>query len=270
MSSIESDPPLDPEQQYALEYVVHNLNDTTGGKKYFYVAGYAGTGKSHLLKQIMATLAPERESLALAWTGIASQILGGMTLVAFCGLEFDHTGHVADTGFMRCRSELTGRMIRGMTDRGLRQKIRDGKLLLVFDEIVAIHDSVLDALLAAFQDLRRGLIGCHEPFGGIPAVLSGDPCQLGRMELYGDSPKFPSSDYPTGYCWEGITWSHMAPDILYLQKFHRGGGSDTAYLNLLAEIRMKPREGGVPQFSPEALATLEKTRDRDGGKKKPM
>lgn len=183
---------LDGDQEYALHHIIDQLGKPDG-KKYFYITGFAGTGKTHLLKHIISAVSDQHETVALIWAGIASQTLGGVTIMSYCGLEFDRSGLVADTGYMRCRTELTGRMISGLTRRGLRQRIRDRELILIFDEVVAVHDTVLAALSAAYQELRRGLPGCHEPFGGMAVIFSGDACQLGRMELKENSPQYPSS-----------------------------------------------------------------------------
>lgn len=55
-----------------------------------------------------------------------------------------------------------------------------------------------------------------------------------------------------------------------LTHFHRGGGEDLLYLNLLAEIRTAPRQlESMPDLSGEAMRTLQKIRDREGGARPP-
>lgn len=99
-------------------------------------------------------------------------------------------------------------------------------------------------------------------------ILSGDPFQLGRVELYDKSPAYPPTDYPTGPCWNAQSWTEMKPVVMYLTSFHRG--QDTDYLKLLAEIRSAPRiRAGLPQFSNTSMKVLSIIRDRDGGTRPP-
>ncbi|KAF9418909.1 hypothetical protein HW555_004429 [Spodoptera exigua] len=68
---------LNPEQQRVLEACL-------GGKNIFFT-GSAGTGKSFLLKRIVAALPPD-VTIATASTGVAACHVGGTTLHAFAGI----------------------------------------------------------------------------------------------------------------------------------------------------------------------------------------
>ncbi|KAF4649794.1 hypothetical protein FOZ61_000971 [Perkinsus olseni] len=148
-----------------------------------------------------------------------------------------------------------------------KMRVKSKQIVLLIDEVAALHNVVLDALSGAFADLiQEG--DMSKPFGGVPVILSGDPCQLGRVELYEKSPAYPPDEYPTRPCWEGQAWSDMDPVVMYLTSFHRG--QDVGYLKLLAEVRAAPRlRAGVPHFSEESMRVLSLIRDRDGGQVPP-
>lgn len=71
---------MTPEQQRVLDWFL-------GGKSIFFI-GSAGTGKSNLLKRIVAALSPDVIT-ATANTGISASQIGGITLHQFAriGLE---------------------------------------------------------------------------------------------------------------------------------------------------------------------------------------
>ncbi|KAF4650736.1 hypothetical protein FOL47_000897, partial [Perkinsus chesapeaki] len=140
------------------------------------------------------------------------------------------------------------------------------QVVVIIDEVVALHDVVLDSLSSAIASVMPS--SSSLPFGGVPVILSGDPCQIGRVELYDKSPAYPPTEYPTGPCWKADSWRAMRPVVMYLTSFHRG--QDSPYLKLLAEIRSAPRiRAGLPQFSESSMKILNTIRDRDGGARPP-
>lgn len=102
----------------------------------------------------------------------------------------------------------------------------------------------------------------------MPVVVSGDPCQLGRV-AFCTSEAYPEDTYPVEPCWRSETWLAMDLRTFYLIKLHRCSGGDVEYLGMLAEIRGNSRSDGRADFSPTSMKVLEAIRDREGGDQPP-
>ncbi|EER06791.1 hypothetical protein Pmar_PMAR013843 [Perkinsus marinus ATCC 50983] len=268
MSSEGSLDGLDDDQKKSLRYIQEKLR-SHDGPLYMFITGYAGTGKSTLLHATTNTLSSEYEVVILTWNALAARSIRGQTIMSFFSLSYEQSGIVGDNAYMRDCSTLSSKMCTSI--QSSRQRLlRTEKLVIVLDEIGAIHNTILDAISQALQAIRKGMDNCHLPFGGVPVIMAGDPCQLGRVELCCTSPKYSPDLFPTMPCWKSTTWRDMDPVIIYLRRFHRGGGTDHQFLNLLKEIRASKRvKPGVPEFSGESLQLLQTMRDRDGGKTPP-
>lgn len=252
---------LDHHQQLAYDHIMEHIK-RPGSSRYFYITGSAGVGKTHLMNHLINSLPPDLEPVVLTWSGMAArQLTNASTIMSYCGLTFDSTGLVGDNAYMRDTPILQRRMVAYL--RG--KKTLPKKPVLFLDEVGALHSSILDALSGTFKELvPNGDRG--KAFAGIVVVLCGDVCQLGRVELFDQSPAYPPGEYPTYPCWQSSTWEQMAPTALYLREFHRSGGEDIAYLELLEQIRSAPPlSPGVPRLPDQAARTLQKIRDRDGG-----
>lgn len=174
---------LDQHQKLAYDYIIDRIRDPAS-PRYFYIAGFAGTGKTHVMNALINTLSTNFKPLVLTWSGIAArQLTGGSTIMSFCGLTFDSSGLVGDNSYMRSHGDLKRRMVGYL--RGERI-FSDKSPVLFLDEVAALHDSVIDALSGALQELIPQSRH-HLPFGGIPVILSGDVCQLGRVEFFEES-----------------------------------------------------------------------------------
>ncbi|KAF4678091.1 hypothetical protein FOL47_005370 [Perkinsus chesapeaki] len=260
---------LDQDQRKVFQKVVTSIRSTLANEKeleerYFFITGDAGCGKSFLLKSIIHEIGTEPANpVILAWTGMAAKQVGGLTIQSYFRLAFDKTGMVGDNAFMRSTVELTRRMVMGIKGSDEEKRLKRGAVIYV-DEVGAVHHSVLDAISETIKIIRQGMPSSHLPFGGLPVVLSGDPCQIGRVSLFEGSSRYSPEQYPTRPFWESACWGEMRPTIMYLTKFNRG--SDSEYLGLLKEIRRSTSEDdGVPKFSSSSVSVLSKIRDRDGG-----
>ncbi|KAF4678599.1 hypothetical protein FOZ60_016362 [Perkinsus olseni] len=230
---------LDAEQSQIRDTILSALRSGSE-KQYFLVAGLAGTGKTYLVKEILVELNTNR--LVLGW------------------------GRRKASGSGCTRPVLTERMVQGLRLRRLQEVLSD-RAVLILDELQAIQGSAFEALSDAFKTLRREKTGCNLPFGGVPVILTGDPCQLGRVPFH-ESEQYTETSFPTTPCWLTDTYKLMDPVTFYMELIHRG--QDTGYLQMLAEIRNSSEgDRGVPRFSPAAMAVLENIRDRDGGNKAP-
>ncbi|EER10011.1 hypothetical protein Pmar_PMAR017581, partial [Perkinsus marinus ATCC 50983] len=257
--------PLDEEQARAMDYILQRIGNHETEPVYFFVTGYPGVGKTKLATALINALQPQKEVIALAWNALSARTVGGQTVMEFFSLPFDQSGIVADNAYMRSERALTDKMMNCLkTER--RQRIASANVVLLIDEISAIHSTVFCAISEVFKRIRND---DGKPFAGVPTLLFGDFLQLGRVEFCDTSQEFPAEEFKTGPCWDTSTWLSMEPVTIYLTRFHRG--ADQGYLNMLSEIRRGEQwRPGVPKFSKESLEVLQNIRDRDGGEAAPL
>ena len=161
---------LSDEQQHVLELV-------TEQKKSVFFTGSAGTGKSVLLREIIARLRSkhkrELDRVAVtASTGLAACNVGGVTLHSFGGIGLGK----------EAVPELVKKIKRNQKakNRWLRTKV------LVVDEISMVDGDLFDKLEAIARIVRNN----GRPFGGIQLVITGDFFQLPPVPDYGKISKF--------------------------------------------------------------------------------
>lgn len=139
---------------------VENLFHRT--KRNFVVRGGAGTGKSSLLKRLVAS---SRKNVAVvSFTGLAALNAGGETIHRFFGLKL---------GFQaRSRLQLTEEAEQIRTER--LRKFRDLQALFI-DEVSTVRADLLDAVDGILRE--HGPVP-GTPFGGVQVGLFGDVLQL--------------------------------------------------------------------------------------------
>ena len=141
---------LSQEQQRVLQAVKR-------GESVFFT-GSAGTGKSWLLKRIIASLPPDT-TFPTASTGVAACHIGGKTLHSFAGIG-NGSGDL-DSCIKQASAEPSASQWRRCQ-------------CLIIDEISMIDAELFDKLEAIARTVRRS----RKPFGGIQLVLCGDFLQL--------------------------------------------------------------------------------------------
>lgn len=145
---------LSDEQQIILNMVVEQ-------QKSIFFTGSAGTGKSVLLREIIASLRrkyykePDRISIT-ASTGLAACNIGGVTLHSFSGIGIGNTSV----------PELIKKIKRNQKakHRWMRTKV------LIIDEVSMVDGDLFDKLEAIARELRKN----GRPFGGIQLIITGD------------------------------------------------------------------------------------------------
>ena len=169
---------LSEEQQHVLELVTEH-------KKSAFFTGSAGTGKSVLLREIIAALRrkyqkePDRVAVT-ASTGLAACNVGGVTLHSFAGIGLGKEEV----------PELVRKIKRNQKakHRWMRTKI------LVVDEVSMVDADLFDKLEAIARQLRNN----GRPFGGIQLVITGDFFQL---------PPVPDSGRIAKFAFDAATWN---------------------------------------------------------------
>ncbi|CCJ28805.1 unnamed protein product [Pneumocystis jirovecii] len=161
---------LSEEQKTVLRIVVEE-------QKSIFFTGSAGTGKSILLREIIASLRkkyskePDRVAIT-ASTGLAACNIGGVTLHSYAGI-----------GLGRDSSEDLCKKIRRnkkCLSRWLRTKV------LVIDEISMVDAELFDKL----ENIARKLRNNENSFGGIQVIVTGDFFQLPPVPDQGKMAKF--------------------------------------------------------------------------------
>ncbi|KAI8439517.1 hypothetical protein MSG28_013271 [Choristoneura fumiferana] len=215
---------LNPEQQRVLEACL-------GGKNIFFT-GSAGTGKSFLLKRIVAALPPD-VTVATASTGVAACHVGGTTLHAFAGIG-DGSGTVDHL----CDKALKLPLVA--------QKWRKCKHLII-DEISMVDGAFFEKLEAVARHVRRN----DKPFGGIQLILCGDFLQLPPVVDKGKTEK--------RFCFQSPCWDRCIDLCFELKEVHRQ--KDHEFVSILNSIRI----GRVTkEISDRLLGTARQKIESDG------
>ena len=172
---------LSGEQQRVLDLVVRQT-------KSVFFTGSAGTGKSVLMRAIIAELRkkyvkePDRVAVT-ASTGLAACNIGGVTLHSFGGI-----GLGKEDIPTLCKKIKKNQKAK---NRWIRTKI------LVIDEISMVDGDLFDKL----EGIARSIRNNGRPFGGIQLVITGDFFQL---------PPVPDQDNKSRgakFAFEATTWS---------------------------------------------------------------
>ncbi|ORC86625.1 PIF1 helicase-like protein [Trypanosoma theileri] len=196
--------PLSEEQQQIFDLVVNR------GRSIFLTGG-AGTGKSHLLRSIVAAL-PKETTFVTATTGIAALNLGGSTIHNFAGCGIiDPQQHSADDVYYTVQRKTRAK-----------RNWRTCSVLVV-DEISMMDAWFLDVL----EYVARKIRGSREPFGGIQVVFSGDFLQL--------PPVVKNSKKEARFCFEAKSWCRINPRVCILSRCFRQ--KDGVFFGMLNEMR---------------------------------
>ncbi len=159
---------LSAEANYTLRFI----NQTN---KSIFLTGKAGTGKTTLLKEIIATT--HKNTVVVAPTGIAALNAGGVTIYSMFQLPFaafipDNKQVAQFSGVIKFENRDTlGRHFKmNATKRSI---IRNMELLII-DEVSMLRADVLDAIDFMLKKVRRN----ERPFGGVQVLFIGDLLQL--------------------------------------------------------------------------------------------
>ncbi|XP_011567686.3 ATP-dependent DNA helicase PIF1 [Plutella xylostella] len=218
---------LNPEQQQVLDACL-------GGKNIFFT-GSAGTGKSFLLKRIVAALPPD-VTVATASTGVAACHVGGTTLHAFAGIG-DGSGSVDNLCERAMKLPLVA------------QKWRKCRHLII-DEISMVDGTYFEKLEAVARHVRKN----DKPFGGIQLILCGDFLQLPPVIDRNDKAKLGKK-----FCFQSPCWDRCIELCFELKQVHRQ--KDQEFVSILNSIRI----GRVtPDITQRLTATARQKIESDG------
>ncbi|KAJ2988567.1 hypothetical protein NUW54_g9077 [Trametes sanguinea] len=198
---------LNSEQVRVLHMVVQE-------EKSVFFTGAAGTGKSLLLRAIIAALRkkyakkPEVVSVT-ASTGMAASNIGGMTI---------HSWGAVTPGLHNVDRQIS--CIK--TCKPAFKRWKETKVLII-DEVSMVDGQLFDTL-AKLADLLRKKT--DKPFGGIQLVVTGDFFQLPPVTKSGEEPFF---------AFESEAWKRCIDHTVTLTQVYRQ--KDTHFVELLNELR---------------------------------
>ncbi|KAB0795079.1 hypothetical protein PPYR_11918 [Photinus pyralis] len=188
-----------------------------------FFTGSAGTGKSFLLKKIIAAL-PPNATAATASTGVAACHIGGTTLHQFAGIG---------------RGEATLERSFVMASKSVvAQGWRKTKHLII-DEISMIDADYFEKVEEVARYVRRN----DKPFGGIQLILCGDFLQL---------PPVTKRNETTRFCFQSPMWERCVQRSFELSEVHRQ--HDSEFINILNKLRL----GEVPKEVADKLMATSK------------
>ena len=153
-------------------FVEQFINQTSQS---IFLTGKAGTGKTTLLRKIMAST--HKNAVIVAPTGIAALNAGGVTIHSFFQLPF--AGFIPEFGAQPAFSESVKfetkqTLLRHFTMNKTRLKMIRNIDLLIIDEVSMLRADLLDAIDWTLRNIRR----VHEPFGNVQVLFIGDLLQL--------------------------------------------------------------------------------------------
>lgn len=183
------------------------------GKSVFFT-GSAGTGKSVLMRAIIAQLRhkyrsePDRVAVT-ASTGLASCILEGQTLHSWAGIGLGKEP----------APELVKKVKRNMKSRQRWQRTK----VLIIDEISMVDGQLFDKLEQVARTIRNN----GRPFGGIQLVFTGDFFQL---------PPVPDRNTEAKFVFEASNWGTCIQHTILLTHVFRQ--KDEEFAKMLNEMRL--------------------------------
>lgn len=190
--------------------------ETVKQNQIVFLTGKAGTGKTHLLRELLAL--PEvvdTKKIVAAPTGIAAQNLG-------CGCT---TIHLA---FSFPSRMLDGHQIWESYAPQTKQ-ILETIELLVIEEISMVRVDVIDTIDHVLRQAKKN----STPFGGVKVILCGDPMQL--PPVVGKERKLIIDKYHGVYFFDAPCFKEIAMKTITLRKIWRQ--SDSFFIDILNRLR---------------------------------
>ena len=222
---------LNKEQDRALQIVCKNTLRVNGEKLKMYLSGVGGTGKSQVIKAIIAFFNETgrgRKLAVLAPTGTAASLIGGQTYHSF--LRFSRNDDQRNDG-KRIASDERERYM---------QRIREVQFIII-DEVSMIGCQDLFKISSRLASVRGA---ADEPFGGVHIMFSGDfgqlpPVQSTRLYTILKDIRSNSSDQVRAI--GRSLWEQVTTVVVLRQNMRqcRSGTDDEKLRTLLSNIRYK-------------------------------
>ena len=212
---------LTSDQERALQAVQSGRN--------IFLTGSAGTGKSYVLRHLIAALKRRHGNNAVhvtASTGAAAVLIGGTTLHAFAGIGLGKEDAAA----------LVKRVYANKLTSARWQRAR----ALIIDEVSMIDCDLFDKM----DYIARQLKTPGRPFGGLQLIVCGDFFQLPPVSGS-------SATGPKRFAFQSEAWKQAVQETVELKRVMRQG--EEKFVRVLNELRW----GKVSAASSAALLSCQ-------------
>lgn len=224
----------------AAEYTLQFINQTN---KSVFLTGKAGTGKTTLLKEIIAT--SHKNTVVVAPTGIAALNAGGVTIHSMFQLPF--SAFIPDYKEVNSHSQQYKFENKSTISKHFRMNATKKQVLLnlellIIDEVSMLRPDVLDAIDFMLQKVRR----VDAPFGGAQVLFIGDLLQLPpviKQEEWHELKNY----YQGMFFFHSHVVQQNPPLYIELEKIYRQ--EDDTFISILNNLRNNT-------ITPENLAVL--------------
>jgi uncharacterized protein YpbB len=226
----------------AAAYTLQFINQT---QRSVFLTGKAGTGKTSLLKEIIATT--HKNTVVVAPTGIAALNAGGVTIHSMFQLPFGGfipSFYVESQFTESIKFESKDTLRRHFKMGGLKKAVIRNMELLIIDEVSMLRADLLDAMDYMMQTVRKKTT----PFGGVQVLYIGDLLQLPpviRDEEWGTLRNY----YKGKFFFHSHVVQQNPPLYIELSKIFRQ--TDDAFISVLNNLRNN-------QISPQDIQVLNK------------
>lgn len=211
----------------AAAYTLRFVNQTN---KSVFLTGKAGTGKTTLLKEIIATT--HKNTVVVAPTGIAALNAGGVTIHSMFQLPFG--GFVPDFSTPsfteNSKFESKSTLARHFKMSALKKQVIRNMELLIIDEVSMLRPDLLDAIDFMMQTVRKSKI----PFGGVQVLFIGDLLQLPPV-VKDDEWRTLRKYYKGKFFFHAEVIQSFPPLYIELSKIYRQ--SDSVFVAILNNLR---------------------------------
>ena len=212
----------------AASYTLQFINQT---QRSVFLTGKAGTGKTTLLREIIATT--HKNTVVVAPTGIAALNAGGVTIHSMFQLPFG--GFIpsfnVDSQFTdTVKFESKDTLRRHFKMSGLKKSVIRNMELLVIDEVSMLRADLLDAMDYMMQTVRKKTT----PFGGVQVLFIGDLLQLPPV-IRDEEWKTLRAYYQGKFFFHSHVVQQSPPLYIELSKIYRQ--TDTGFISVLNNLR---------------------------------
>lgn len=212
----------------AAEYTLRFINQTN---KSVFLTGKAGTGKTTLLREIIATT--HKNTVVVAPTGIAALNAGGVTIHSLFQLPFaaflpdsKELPFFSETVKFENQHSLTRHFNMNATKKAVIRNME----LLVIDEVSMLRADILDAMDFMLRKVRRN----EQPFGGVQVLYIGDLLQLPPV-VKPEEWRLLSNYYRGMFFFHSHVVQQYPPLYIELDKIFRQ--TDDAFISVLNNLR---------------------------------
>ncbi len=225
------------------ELVLRLINQT---QQPVFLTGRAGTGKTTLLKKIVAQT--HKNHVIVAPTAVAAINAGGVTIHSMFQLPFHPFLPVdyADASSAQLYFETRNSIKKHFKVNRDKRKIFQNLELLVIDEVSMVRPDLLDAVDEVLRYHRRN----QRPFGGVQLLFIGDLMQLPPI-VRNEEWHTMSQYYASKYFFDAHSLRSQKPVYLELKKIYRQ--SDEDFINILQRLRENTVDAEVLDILEEHL-----------------